>query len=142
MPSLSETVLQSYQDTTAKQGIYTLEDHPQLVKGSSVRLLFEQLRKEIMALDPSVTEEVLKLYIAFKADTNFVDVVPQKSRLRLSLNMPFHGLNDPDEIARDVTNIGRWGNGDVEVVLDNVSELPYVMGLIRHAFEVQMGEGS
>jgi uncharacterized protein with ParB-like and HNH nuclease domain/predicted transport protein len=142
VPSLPEEVLQSYQDTTAKQGNYTLEDHPQLVEGSSVRLLFEQLRKEIMALDPSVTEEVLKLYIAFKADTNFVDIVPQKSRLRLSLNMPFHRLNDPAEIARDVTNIGRWGNGDVEVVLNNVSELPYLMGLIRQAFEVQMGEAS
>lgn len=141
-PSLPEDILQNYQNTSTKQSGYALEDHPQLAEGSPMRLLFEQLRKEIMALDPSVTEDVLKLYIAFKADTNFVDVVPQKSRLRLSLNMPFHALNDPDEITRDVTNLGRWGNGDVEVVLNNTSELPYVMGLIRQAFEIQMGEGS
>ena len=107
-----------------------------------MRELFEQLSQQVLALDPSVTQDVLKLYIAFKAETNFVDVVPQKNRLRLSLNMPFHDLNDPKELARDVTNLGRWGNGDVEIGLSNAADLPYVMGLIRQAFERQMGEGS
>lgn len=142
VPVLTEAVLKTYQANTAKQGSYSLEDHPQLLAGTPMRELFEQLSREVLALDPSVTQEVLKLYIAFKAETNFVDVVPQKSRLRLSLNMPFHDLNDPKELARDVTNLGRWGNGDVEIGLSNASELPYVMGLIRQAFERQMGECS
>ena len=82
-----------------------------------MRPLFEKLRKEVLALDACVSEEVLKLYIAYKAETNFVDVVPQSSRLRLALNMPFHELHDPKRFAKDVTNLGRWGNGDVEVGL-------------------------
>ena len=49
----------------------------------------------MLALDPCVTEEFLKLYVAYKAETNFVDVVPQAKRLRLSLNLHFHELNDP-----------------------------------------------
>ena len=106
-----------------------------------MRALFDALRKEVMALDPGVTEEVLKLYVAFKAETNFVDVVPQKSRLRLSLNMAFHELHDPKGEAKDVTNLGRWGNGDVEVGLTSLDELPYVLGLVRQAFEKQMGNG-
>ena len=85
---------------------------------------------------------MLKLYIAYKAETNFVDVVPQKSRLRLSLNMQFHELHDPKGLAKDVTNLGRWGNGDVEVSLNKAEELPYIMGLVRQAFEKQMGNGS
>lgn len=141
-PVLSETVLQNYQTSVAKQGGYSLEDHPQLLAGTPMRELFELLSQEVLALDPSVTQDVLKLYIAFKAETNFVDVVPQKNRLRLSLNMPFHDLNDPKDLARDVTNLGRWGNGDVEIGLSNAADLPYVMGLIRQAFERQMGEGS
>lgn len=139
-PSLTDEVLRTYQNTPPKQGGYTLADHPQLSKGMPMRELFEQLRNEIMALDPSVTEDILKLYVAFKADTNFVDVVPQKSRLRLTLNIPFHDLNDPKGIARDVTNLGRWGNGDAEVGITNISQVPYVMGLIRQALEIQMGE--
>ena len=76
-----------------------------------------------------------------KAETNFVDVVPQRSRLRLSLNLRFHELHDPRGMAKDVTNLGRWGNGDAEVVLSTQEEIPYVMGLVRQAFEKQMGNG-
>ena len=104
-----------------------------------MRDLFESLRKDVLALDPCVSEEFLKLYVAYKAETNFVDIVPQKSRLRLSLNMQFHELHDPRVLAKDVTNLGRWGNGDVEVGLSKPEELPYVMGLVRQAFEMQMG---
>ncbi|MDS4057610.1 MAG: DUF5655 domain-containing protein [Candidatus Contendobacter sp.] len=107
-----------------------------------MRALFEQFRKAVLALDPGITEEILKLYIAYKAETNFVDVVPQKSRLRLSLNMHFHELHDPKDIARDITNLGRWGNGDVEVGLKSADELAYVIGLVRQAFEKQMGNGN
>jgi uncharacterized protein with ParB-like and HNH nuclease domain/predicted transport protein len=140
-PSLPEEVLETYRGTSTKAVPYSLEDHPHLTQGAPMRPLFDLLRKEVMALDPSVTEEVLKLYVAFKAETNFVDVVPQKSRLRLSLNLPFHELNDPKGLARDVTNLGRWGNGDVEIGFSDSADLPYVMGLIRQAFEQQMGNG-
>lgn len=103
--------------------------------------LLREPRKELLALDPCVTEEFLKLYVAYKAETNFVDVVPQTSRLRLSLNMPFHELHDPRGIAKDVSNVGRWGNGDVEVGLNSLDEMPYVLGLIRQSFGKQMGNG-
>ena len=105
-----------------------------------MRPLFEVLRKSILALDPCASEEVLKLYVAYKAETNFVDVVPQAKRLKLSLNMSFHEIDDPRGLCMDVTSRGRWGNGDVEIGLSSMDELPYVMGLIRQAFDRQMGE--
>jgi len=101
--------------------------------------LFEAFRKQVLALDPCVTEEFLKLYVAYKAETNFVDVVPQAKRLRLSLNVAFNEINDPKGICKDVSTLGRWGNGDVEVGLASFEELPYVMGLVRQSFEKQMG---
>ena len=85
-----------------------------------------------------VVEEHLKRYIAFKAETNFVDVVPQSKRLRLSLNMPFTEIHDPKEMCEDVSNVGRWGNGDVEIGFSDIKELPYIMSLIRQSFERQM----
>ncbi len=140
-PKLPAEVLEAYRQKTERHAGYTLEDHTHLEVGSSMRPLFEYFRKEVLALDPCVSEEILKLYVAYKAETNFVDVVPQKSRLRLSLNMHFHELNDPKGLAKDVTNLGRWGNGDVEVGLSSSEDLPYVMGLVRQAFEKQMGNG-
>lgn len=138
-PSLnSEILLQYQQDSPLKSG-YTLADHPFLAEGGAMHALFLQLRKSLLAMDIGVVEEILKLYIAFKAETNFVDVVPQKNRLVLMINIPFHELNDPRGISRDISGIGRWGNGDVEVGLSSANDLPYVLGLARQAFERQMG---
>ncbi|MFA5315811.1 MAG: DUF262 domain-containing protein [Dehalococcoidales bacterium] len=137
-PHLDATVLNAYRPNAAAATSYTIENHPHLVTGH-MRELFEVFRKEVLALDPCVTEDVLKLYIAYKAETNFVDVVPQARRLRLSLNMAFYEIDDPKKQCKDVTNIGRWGNGDVEVGLSSLEELPYVMGLVRQSLEKQMG---
>lgn len=107
----------------------------------TIREVFEAFRTQVLALDPCVTEEFLKLYVAYKAETNFVDVIPQSKRLRLALNIRFPEIYDPKRLCRDVTNLSRWGNGDVEVELDTLEQLPYVMGLVRQAFEKQMGAG-
>jgi predicted transport protein len=104
--------------------------------------LFEALRKSILALDPCVTEEFLKLYVAYKAETNFVDIVPQAKRLLFVLNLGINDIEDPKKLCRDISGIGRWGNGDVEIGLSNEQELPYVLGLIRQSFDHQMSGSS
>jgi predicted transport protein len=103
--------------------------------------LFDALRTQLLALDATMTEDVLKLYIVYKAETNVVDIVPQVGRLRLSFNMPFPEVHDPRGIAKDVSNVGRWGNGDVEVGLTHVEDIPYVLGLARQALERQLTSG-
>ncbi|MBN2146667.1 MAG: DUF262 domain-containing protein [Anaerolineales bacterium] len=140
-PSLSAETLAVYTEREEREQGYTIEDHTHLSPTSPLRPLFEAFRKEVLALDPVVTEEFLKLYVAYKAETNFVDVDPQAKRLRLTLNMAFHEINDPKGLCRDVAGLGRWGNGDVEVGLSRLDELPYIMGLVRQAFEKQMGNG-
>ena len=40
-----------------------------------------------------------------------------------------------------MTDLGRWGNGDVEVAMVSLSDLPYLLGLVRQSFEKQMGNG-
>jgi uncharacterized protein with ParB-like and HNH nuclease domain len=138
-PELASGLLDAYRKVNTNQQ-YSIDDHPHIVGGMFE--LFEALRKEVIALDPCVTEEFLKLYVAYKAETNFVDVVPQARRLRLSLNMRFHEIDDPKGICVDVSGVGRWGNGDVEVGLTSLEDLPYVMGLIRQSFDYQMGSSS
>jgi uncharacterized protein with ParB-like and HNH nuclease domain/predicted transport protein len=139
-PQISKEILDAYRPAAmaATHTQYTLDDHPHLAMGP-MRDLFEAFRREVLALDPCMTEEILKLYIAYKAETNVVDVVPQSKRLRLSLNMEFPDITDPRGICKDVTNLGRWGNGDVEVGLASFDDLPYVIGLVRQSFERQMG---
>jgi len=49
--------------------------------------------------------------------------------------MAFSDLADPREIAEDVTGLGRWGNGDIQVVLSSPDELDYVMTLVQQSYE-------
>jgi predicted transport protein len=140
IPTLDVKTLDSYKPKKSSESTCTLEDYPFLAN-DPLKSVFAELRKQILILDPCVTEEVLKLYIAYKAETNFVDIVPQAKRLRLSLNVEFSEINDPKGICKDVSALGRWGNGDVEVGVSSIEEIPYTIGLIRQAFEKQMGNG-
>lgn len=138
-PQLAVDVLDAYRPAAAKYGQqYSIADHAYLATGQ-MRDLFNALRKAVVALDPCVSEEFLKLYVAYKAETNFVDVVPQAKRLLLVLNLGIDDIEDPKGLCRDISNIGRWGNGDVEVGISTLDELPYVTGLIRQSFDHQMG---
>jgi uncharacterized protein with ParB-like and HNH nuclease domain/predicted transport protein len=139
-PKLEASLLAAYKPNTTEVG-YTIVDQPHLGSGP-MREVFEAFRKQVLALDPCVTEEFLKRYVAYKAETNFVDVVPRAKRLRLSLNVAFGEIDDPRGLCKDVSGVGRWGNGDVEIGLSSVEELPYVMGLVRQSFERQMDNGS
>ena len=135
-PQIEDSRLNRYRQDSTKTR-YDLTDHEYLNR-EQVRGLFETLRKEVISLDPNVTEEVLKLYVAYKAETNFLDVEPQAHGLRLYLNMPYPEVDDPKRISKDMSNVGHWGNGDVEIRLANESEIPYAMGLVRQSFERQM----
>ena len=139
-PKQTPEVIASYRPRADVPTVHTINDHPNLLTGE-MKGVFEALRKEVLALDPCVTEEFLKLYVAYKAETNFVDVIPQAKRLRLTLNLAFSEINDPRNICRDVSGLGRWGNGDVEVAISSIDELPYVMSLVRQSLEHQMGNG-
>lgn len=137
-PTVSEEVLAQYTEQSSEGSNYAIEDHPHL-HTAEMKELFNALRKEILALDPCVKEEFLKLYVAYKAETNFIDIVPQAKQLRLSLNMKFPDITDPRGMCKDVSGLGRWGNGDVEIKISKRDEVPYVMGLIRQSLEQQLG---
>ena len=136
-PQLPIDVLDAYRPTAKLSQQYSAEDHAQLLK-NPVQDLFKALRQSILALDPCVREEFLKLYVAYKAETNFVDIVPQAKRLLLILNVDIADIEDPKGLCRDISNIGRWGNGNVEVGLSSTDELPYVMSLIRQSLDHQI----
>ena len=141
-PSLAKAVLDTYKTPkTDAPATYSIDSHPHL-SGGIVRDLFDAFRSDVLALDLCVREEFLKLYVAYKAETNFVDVVPQAKRLRLSFHMNFAEINDPRGICKDISHLGRWGNGNVEAGLENMDDLPYIMGLVRQALEQQLGEGT
>ena len=140
-PKLNKEQLDKYRSIESSiLEAHTLEDHPWLSITPERTALFEEFDSAVHAFNPNVTRQVLKIYIAYKAESNFVYVIPLKSKLALNLNVPFGELIDPRSKARDVSKVGRRGTGDYEVELDEETDFDYVLGLVRQAFERQLDE--
>ncbi|WP_220980770.1 DUF262 and DUF1524 domain-containing protein [Helicobacter pylori] len=137
-PNLDAETLEKYKPKKDKKEkkVYDLSSYK---FGSHSRELFDILSKEIKALDERITENFNQDYISYKFDKNFVDIVVQTKDLKLYLNMPFNELQDEKNLARDMTNKGHLGNGDIEVKLETKEDIPYCLGLIKQALEKQMG---
>ncbi|MGL2484803.1 GmrSD restriction endonuclease domain-containing protein [Helicobacter pylori] len=134
-PNLDAETLEKYKPKKEKK-TYDLSSYK---FSSNSRELFDILSKEIKALDEKITEKFNQEYISYMFDKNFVDIVPLKNGLKLYLNMPFNELQDEKNLARDMTNKGHLGNGEIEVKLETKENIPYCLGLIRQALEKQMG---
>ena len=120
-----------------QKSTYEEQDHEYLSR-PHVKELFEALRREILAIDATVSETFLKYWIAYKVDTNFVDIVPKAKGLRLTINLRYSEIDDPQGLTEDVSGKGRWGNGDVSVHFRKLEDLPYIMRLVRQSYERQL----
>jgi len=115
---------------------YTIDDHIKTA-GKEVKDIFAIMKEKIVALDETIIEEPKAKYIAYKLATNFVDVVMLKDSLKLFFNVPSGTLDDPHNLARDLTKpkkIGHWGNGDYEAKLENKDDIDKIMNLIKQSY--------
>ncbi len=137
-PNLDAETLEKYKPKKDKKEkkVYDLSSYN---FGSHSRELFDILSKEIKALNEKIVENFNQDYISYKFSKNFVDIVAQTKDLKLYLNMKFNELQDEKNLARDMTNKGHLGNGDIEVKLETKENIPYCLGLIKQALEKQMG---
>ena len=136
IPILDDETMNKYQphEEVVKQG-YDITHYE--FGNLFVRILYDKLHEAIMKIAPDAKVEYKKLYIAYKLKTNFVDIVVQKSRLRLAVNLDFEEVFDPTGICRDVTDLGRWGNGDVEIGFDSLGMLDETLEIIKQSIDKQ-----
>lgn len=121
------------------QKVYSVDDHLEKAN-ANIKDLFLKLRERIISMDENIKEEPKKLYIAYKLATNFVDVEIRSKDFKIFLNVKSGQLNDPKNLARDLTkpkSVGHWGNGDYEVNnLENEDQLDEVFKLIKQSYDL------
>ncbi|MBR8748601.1 hypothetical protein IX317_000260 [Fusobacterium sp. DD29] len=118
-------------DISKKVKKYTIEDH---TKDSTEEIieLFEEYKERIELMYPDIKIEPKKLYIAFKNNKkNLVDFQLQKKGLKIWLNAKFGDIDDFKNLAKDVSNIGHWGNGDYEFTVSDDKDIEYILSLIQ-----------
>lgn len=111
---------------------YHIEGKPQ-----EVVELFKTIDSFCRNLDPiNIRREYLAKYVKYSSGKNiFCCVHLQKSGLRIWLKLNYTDLTNPPEYVRDVSKVGHWGVGDVEISIDNMEKFQNAKYLIQKSFE-------
>jgi len=135
-PSIKQ--LQGAEDNELKKvvneiKVYTEEDHLQ-GKSEEVKELYETFKDAILNLANDTDTKPKKQEIGFTRNGKiFTDICILKNNLKLWINLKRGHLDDSKGIARDVSSVGHWGNGDYEVVVRDTKDLEYIMSLVKQA---------
>ena len=113
---------------------YKEEDHLDNAP-EEIKELYNDIKEVIFNWSGNIDIKPTKLYIAFVANSNFIYTFLDKSQIKIVLNLKVGELDDPDHIARDVSQIGHQGYGDYRIVIKPGEELDDYMRLIKQAFK-------
>ncbi|OQO78178.1 hypothetical protein BH745_10935 [Enterococcus gallinarum] len=120
--------------------LYTEKEH--MLKGSEeIQDLYKELKDIILTWDNDIKVKAVKHYNSFKLKRNIVDIQIQKSSLKIWINLKSGELNDSRNLARDVSKIGHWGNGDYEIIMKNNQEIEYIASLIKQSWKYHKYQG-
>jgi predicted transport protein len=114
---------------------YTEEGHLKIADPKIVEL-YNRFKDLVLSISSDITIRPMKKYIAFRAKTNVTDVVVLKKSLKIFLNLAKGKLDDPKKLARDVSNVGHWGNGDYQIQITSDNELEYIVSLVRQSYKL------
>ncbi len=111
--------------------VYTEQEHLEGIP-DEIKELYEKFKIAVLNLD-ALDVKPKKLYIAFVATTNVVDVRIQKNALKIWINLLKGQLDDPKGLCRDVSQTGHWGNGDYELQISSDDNLEYILSLVKQS---------
>jgi predicted transport protein len=115
-------------------GSYTFEQHldgkPELMREMAV-----SVNDFITGLDPSIEVSPKKFYVAYKTSQNIVCMEVKQQRVLLYLKLDPKICRGPKDLSRDVTDVGHYGTGDLELSLKSSADLEAAKPFIQQAYE-------
>lgn len=121
--------------------VYTEDDHLKRSKKRPewVIELYLSLKERILNLG-----EIEIVYrgdrITYKRENPIVDVVLYNKGLYVVINLQVGQLNDPNNLSMDYSDKRHWGTGDYVVLVNNDTDLDYLMFLIKQSYKNQEGK--
>lgn len=96
--------------------------------------IFNELKEFALSLGDDVSDNTLKLYMAFKKIKNFatMEIYQGKILVNFKLNPDNYQLTDS---LRDVRNIGHWGCGDLQLIIKSEKDIELAKSLLLNAYE-------
>lgn len=135
-PNIKAVSIEKNEEFSTLKEIKVYQESDHLAdKTDFIQELYEDFKQGILNLDPDIEINTRKLYIAFKKDRNIADIRIQQKNLKIWINLPYGELDDPKNLAKNVSNTGHWGNGDYEITIESTQYLEYIMSLIKQAIK-------
>lgn len=101
-----------------------------------VRDLFENLKTFLLSLGDDVQFKQLQYYFAFKRLKNFATVEMRSKNFRVFVKVPPESIELVDGFTRDVTKIGHWGTGNLEITVATTKQLEDAKPLLLKSYEI------
>jgi predicted transport protein len=130
-PALAQAVVDQYR-TQRPSTAYTINDHPALLT-ATLYPVFDALRKAVLAVDPCMSEEFRKLYVAYKAEKTVMDVIALSTTLKITLHAPHDTLYDPLQRCRPSSD-----QQESQLILASSDDITYTVELVRQVLEMQI----
>ncbi|UYH51235.1 DUF5655 domain-containing protein [Candidatus Kirkpatrickella diaphorinae] len=99
-----------------------------------LRELYTQTASYLNSLGDDVQEKHLKLYTAFRRLKNFACIVVQAHRLLITLSIDPASVSLEEGFSRDVTHVGHWGTGNLEITIRTLEDLERAKPLLERSY--------
>jgi predicted transport protein len=97
--------------------------------------VYHATRTFLLSLGDDVQMNTLKLYFAFKRIKNFACVEVLAKKLRVFVKVDPSSIKLEPGFTRDVTTVGHWGTGDLEITLCSLDDLERAKPLLLKSYE-------
>lgn len=119
---------------TRATGSYTFDQHLE-GRPQSIRDIAVAVNDFVAGLDPAIQAAPKKLYVAYKVAKNLLCMEVQKKQVLLYLRLDPSVHAGPEGISRNVTDIGHFGTGDLEITLNSLKDLDAAKPYIERAYQ-------
>jgi predicted transport protein len=102
------------------------------------RELYEQLREKIFELDTNIEEKFNKLYLSYKIENIFCEIIPQAKGLWIHITMPVDKIKKNEIELHDVSQRGHWGTGETKFRIEKIEDMEMALDYIRQSYQYSL----
>lgn len=117
-----------------RTGSYTFEERLE-GKPQTIREIATAVQEFLLGLSIAIEERPKKHYVAYRTTQNMVCMELQQKRVNLFLKLDPKKIPEQKGFVRDVSSVGHFGTGDVEVALQSVLDVERAKPLMQQAYE-------
>jgi len=114
---------------------FTFKEH---IEGKPKKIvdLAYTIQEYILGIDSAIEENPRKLYVGYRTSQNIVCMEIQNQKICLFIKLDPKTHKGPPGISRDVSGIGHYGTGDLEVTVISEEDLEATKPFIEKAYEI------